>query len=198
MSDAKTLSVYAAKAAEYAKLTSGEEASPSLLRFISALPQGARTLDIGCGPGFAAGAMAAAGMEAEAWDPVPEMVAMAAERTGVRAREATYSDLREADAYDGIWCNFSMLHTPLTAWPDQFTSIARALKPGGLLHFGTKLGVGEKRDGIGRLYSYMTESALLALLGQTGFTVEYSRTGEEKGLDGKLAPFIVLQARNRA
>ena len=60
MSDAETLSVYAAKAAEYAKLTSGEEASPSLLRFISALPQGARTLDIGCCPGYAAGANAEA------------------------------------------------------------------------------------------------------------------------------------------
>ncbi|MEO0766784.1 MAG: class I SAM-dependent methyltransferase [Pseudomonadota bacterium] len=198
MSDAETLSVYAAKAAEYAKMTSGEDASPSLLRFISELPQGARTLDIGCGPGFAAGAMAAAGMEAEAWDPVPEMVAMAAEREGVTARGATYSDLNDENVYDGIWCNFSMLHTPLTAWPDQFAAIARALKPRGLMHFGTKLGVGEKRDSIGRLYSYMTESALLALLGQTGFTVEYSRTGEEKGLDGKLAPFIVLQARKDA
>lgn len=198
MSDAETLSVYAAKAAEYAKMTSGEAASPDLLRFISELPQGARTLDIGCGPGFAAGAMAAAGMQAEAWDPVPEMVAMAAALDGVTAREATYSDLASEDIYDGIWCNFSMLHTPLTDWPDQFAAIARALKPGGLMHFGTKLGVGEKRDGIGRLYSYMTEPALVALLGQTGFEIEHTRTGEEKGLDGKLAPFIIVQARTRA
>ena len=123
---------------------------------------------------------------------------MAAALDGVTAQEATYSDLTSADVYDGIWCNFSMLHTPLTAWPDQFAAIARALKPGGLMHFGTKLGVGEKRDGIGRLYSYMTESALTALLGQTGFTVEYLRTGEEKGLDGKLASFIVIQARTLA
>ena len=198
MSDRETLSVYAAKAAAYAKMTSREEASPSLLRFISELPKHARTLDLGCGPGFAAGAMAAAGMDAHAWDPVPEMVAMAAARDGVTARQAVYADLTEVDAYDGIWCNFSMLHTPLTDWPDQFAAIARALKPGGLMHFGTKLGVGEKRDGIGRLYSYMTEDALLALLGQTGFDSEYSRTGEEKGLDGKLAPFIVLQARTGA
>ena len=146
MSDRKTLSVYASKAAEYAKLTSGEAASPSLLRFISALPKGARTLDLGCGPGFAAGAMAAAGMEAHAWDPVPEMVAMAAARDGVIAREAVYADLSERSAYDGIWCNFSMLHTPLTDWPGQFAAIARALTPGGLLHFGTKLGVGEKHE----------------------------------------------------
>ncbi|MFL4469917.1 class I SAM-dependent methyltransferase [Tateyamaria armeniaca] len=195
MSDRETLSVYAAKADEYAKMTLGEEASPSLLRFIAGMPKGARTLDLGCGPGFAAGAMAAAGMEAHAWDPVPEMVAMAAARDGVTARKAVYADLTEVAAYDGIWCNFSMLHTPLTDWPDQFAAIARALKPGGLMHFGTKLGVGEKRDSIGRLYAYMTEEALTALLGQTGFDIEYSRTGEEAGLSGEIAPFIVLQAR---
>ena len=91
-----------------------------------------------------------------------------------------------------------MLHTPLADWPGQFAAIARALKPGGLLHFGTKLGEGEKRDDIGRLYSYMTEEALNALIGQTGFDIEYSRTGEETGLDGKVAPFIVLQARKDA
>ena len=198
MSDQETLSVYAAKAAEYAKLTSGETASPSLLRFISQLPQGARTLDLGSGPGFAAGAMAAAGLDAHAWDPVPEMVEMAAARANVTARRAVYADLTDVAVYDGIWCNFSMLHTPLADWPQQFGAIARALKPGGLMHFGTKLGVGEKRDDIGRLYSYMSEESLMVLLRQTGFTVEYTQTGEEKGLDRKLAPFILLQARTNA
>ena len=195
MSDAETLSVYALKAAEYAEMTSGEAASPSLLRFISALPKGACTLDLGCGPGFAAGAMAAAGMMAHAWDPVPEMVTMAAARDGVTARQAGYDDLSETATYDGIFCNFSMLHTPLAAWPAQFAAIARALKPGGLLHFGTKLGEGEKRDGIGRLYSYMTEPELMHVLTTTGFHVEYTKTGAEKGLDGTVAPFILLQAR---
>jgi len=198
MSDPETLSVYAAKAAEYAKMTSGEAASPNLLRFISELPKGARTLDLGSGPGFAAGAMAAAGMEAHAWDPVPEMVAMAAAHPNVTARQAVYADLTDVTVYDGIWCNFSMLHTPLADWPDQFISIARALKPGGLMHFGTKLGVGEKRDALGRLYSYMTEESLMVLLRQVGFEVEYAQKGEEKGLDGKLAPFIILQARTHA
>ncbi|WP_299288500.1 class I SAM-dependent methyltransferase [uncultured Tateyamaria sp.] len=195
MSDAETLSVYAAKAAEYAKLVTGEKVSPSLLRFIDGLPAKGRALDLGCGPGFAAGAMAQAGIEAHAWDPVPEMVAMAAEHPGVIARQAVYADLVEVDAYDGIWCNFSMLHTPLADWPAQFADIARALKPGGLFHFGTKLGTGEARDSIGRLYSYMTEADLMDLCTATGLTVEYSQTGEEAGLSGEIAPFIVFQAR---
>ena len=197
MSDAETLSVYAAKAADYAKMTNGEAASPDLLRFISNLPKGGRVLDLGSGPGFSAGAMAAAGMDAHAWDPVPEMIEMAEKLPGVTARQAVYADLTEIAAYDGIWCNFSMLHTPLVDWPDHFAAIARALKPSGLLHFGTKLGTGEKRDQIGRLYSYMTEDALLALLNQTGFEVDFSRTGEDMGLDGKMARFIKVQGKKR-
>lgn len=198
MSDPETLSVYAAKAADYASLTQAEAASPDLLRFIATLPAGARVLDLGCGPGFAAGAMAAAGMEAHAWDPVPEMIAMASARTGVHARQAVYADLTEVAGYDGIWANFSMLHTPLADWPAQFAAIARALKPGSVFHFGTKLGEGEARDSIGRLYSYVTEDALLKLLADTGFTVDYNRTGQEAGLSGEVAPFIVVQAKTRA
>ncbi|WP_299702162.1 bifunctional 2-polyprenyl-6-hydroxyphenol methylase/3-demethylubiquinol 3-O-methyltransferase UbiG [uncultured Tateyamaria sp.] len=194
MSDRKTLQVYADKAADYAKLVSKANADRSLQRFIAAMPEAGTVLDIGCGPGFAAAAMAQAGLTAHAWDPVPEMLDLARAHTGVTARQAGYGDLAETAAYDGIWANFSMLHTPLGKWPDQFTAIRAALKPGGLFHFGTKLGTGESRDRIGRLYSYMTEDALTNLLTHTGFDIEYSHTGEEAGLSGEVAPFIVLQA----
>ncbi|WP_299773514.1 bifunctional 2-polyprenyl-6-hydroxyphenol methylase/3-demethylubiquinol 3-O-methyltransferase UbiG [uncultured Tateyamaria sp.] len=194
MSDRKTLQVYADKAADYAKLVSKTNADRSLQRFIAAMPEAGTVLDIGCGPGFAAAAMAQAGLTAHAWDPVPEMLDIARSHAGVTVRQASYGDLTETAAYDGIWANFSMLHTPLGKWPDQFTAIRAALKPGGLFHFGTKLGTGESRDRIGRLYSYMPEEALTDLLTSTGFNIEYSRTGEEAGLSGEVAPFIVLQA----
>ncbi|WP_299750078.1 class I SAM-dependent methyltransferase [uncultured Tateyamaria sp.] len=194
MSDRETLQVYADKAAEYARMTIKEAAGPSMQRFVANMPDGGTVLDIGCGPGFAAAAMAQAGLVAHAWDPVPEMLDIARSHAGVTVRQASYGDLTETAAYDGIWANFSMLHTPLGKWPDQFTAIRAALKPGGLFHFGTKLGTGESRDRIGRLYSYMKEEALTDLLTSTGFKIEYSRTGEEAGLSGEVAPFIVLQA----
>ncbi|APX12621.1 class I SAM-dependent methyltransferase [Tateyamaria omphalii] len=195
MSDRETLDVYAAKAAEYARMTDKEAAGAAMLRFIAHVPAGATVLDIGCGPGFAAAAMAQAGLDVHAWDPVPEMLALAKTHPGVTARQATYADLTDIATYDGIWSNFSMLHTPLSDWPDQFTAIHAALKPGGLLHFGTKLGEGESRDSIGRLYSYRTEDDLTDLLTRTGFKIGYSRKGEEAGLSGEVAPFIVLQAQ---
>ena len=194
MSDRETLDVYAAKAAEYAALVEETGENPMIQKFIASVPAGTAVLDIGCGPGFAAGAFAKAGLEAHAWDPVPEMLELARGHEGVTARQAGYDDLKQMDAYGGIWANFSMLHTPLAKWPDQFAAIHRALVPGGVLHFGTKLGTGESRDSIGRLYSYMTEDDLTDLLTRTGFTITYTRTGEEAGLSGEIAPFIVLQA----
>ncbi|MEO1779693.1 MAG: class I SAM-dependent methyltransferase [Pseudomonadota bacterium] len=194
MSDRETLSVYAARAAEYDTLVQSEGPSADMQRFIDAVTPGGRVLDIGCGPGAAAGYFAAAGLQAEAWDPVPEMLAMARARPGVTVRAASYSDLVEEALYDGIWANFSMLHTPLADWPAQFAAVRRALKPGALFHFGTKLGTGVHRDSIGRLYSYMEDAALKALLADTGFTLVFERAGEEAGLSGEIAPFIILQA----
>ncbi|MEO0632572.1 MAG: class I SAM-dependent methyltransferase [Pseudomonadota bacterium] len=198
MSDRKTLDVYAAKAEEYQALVGSDAPDADLQRFIDALPAGARVLDIGCGPGMAAGFMAAAGHAAEAWDPVAEMRALAAARPGVTTRVAGYDDLTARAAYDGIWANFSMLHTPLARWETQFAAVHDALVPAGLFHFGTKLGTGEVRDSIGRMYSYMEETPLRDLFARSGFAIEFARTGEEAGLSGEVAPFIVILARKAA
>ena len=194
MTDKETLKVYAAKADEYADLVKDAGDDPMVQRFIAQIPEGGTVLDIGCGPGFAAAAMARAGLEAHAWDPVPEMLDIVRRHPGVTARQAGYDDLSGTGLYAGVWSNFSMLHTPLAKWPDYFAAIHAALQPRGVLHFGIKLGEGEHRDTIGRLYSYMTEDDLTDLITRTGFEITYSRTGEEAGLSGEVAPFIVLQA----
>lgn len=195
MTDRETLDVYAAKAGEYAKLVKDANTDPMVQRFIAHVPDGARVLDIGCGPGFAAAAMAQAGLDAHAWDPVPEMLDIVRTLPGVTVRQAGYDDLEGEAIYGGIWSNFSMLHTPLAKWPQYFATIHTALIQGGIFHFGIKLGEGEHRDSIGRLYSYMSEDDLTDVLTRTGFDIQYSRTGEEAGLSGEIAPFIVLQAQ---
>ena len=196
MSDPKTLNVYATQAAEYAALTDeGATVDPLVQRFISQLPKGGRALDLGCGPGASAGQMAEAGLLVDAWDPVPEMLELAARFPGVTTRQAGFGDLTEPDIYDGIWVNFSMLHTPRAAWPTQLAAIARALRPNGAFYIGTKLGTGEERDKIGRLYTYVTEGELMNLMQTAGLKPEFTTRGRDKGLSGEMADWIAVLAR---
>ncbi|MEM8592768.1 MAG: SAM-dependent methyltransferase, partial [Pseudomonadota bacterium] len=66
--------------------------------------------------------------------------------------------------------------------------------PGGVLHLGMKLGSGEKRDAIGRFYSYFSREELLAALEQSGVAAAWEHQGEQPGLDGTVAPFILIRA----
>ena len=192
--DRETLDVYDAQAADYARLTESEARDTQLLAFIAALPKGGRVLDLGCGPGHAAAAMANAGLIVDATDASSEMVALAGRHKGVTAWQALFDEIDAEAAYDGIWANFSLLHAPRATMPGHLARLARALKPGGLFHIGLKTGEGEKRDGIGRLYTYYTGPELSGLLGAAGFTIRDTRTGRSLGLDGELADWIVIEA----
>ncbi|WP_298844274.1 bifunctional 2-polyprenyl-6-hydroxyphenol methylase/3-demethylubiquinol 3-O-methyltransferase UbiG [uncultured Roseobacter sp.] len=195
MSDEQTLSVYAEKAVEYAGMTNNaNDSDPLLSAFIRDIPSGGRVLDLGCGPGASAAVMARAGLEAHAWDPVAEMVALAAEQSGVIARQAGFNTLTETDTFDGIWANFSLLHAARDEMPGHLARIATALKPGGRFHIALKSGAGSKRDSIGRLYTYYTDTELTGLLEAAGMTVTRRAEGIGKGLDGTDAAWISLAA----
>ena len=195
MNDRRTLDVYAARAQAYADATaSASVADPLLTRFIGVLPKNADVLDLGCGPGESARIMAAAGHRVTAMDPVPEMIALARTTPGVDVRLGTFDDLSEQDAFDGIWANFSLLHAPRANMPRHLAAIRKALRAGGRLHIALKTGTGEKRDRLGRLYTYYEANELTALLQQAGLTVTDTCTGRDKGLDGTLADWIAVAA----
>ncbi|HEY9040225.1 MAG TPA: class I SAM-dependent methyltransferase [Roseovarius sp.] len=192
--DKKTLGVYGARAQDYAAITGDLTGDKHLAIFIAALPPGARVLDIGCGPGRAAGQMAAAGLRVDAIDAAPEMVAMAAAQPGVTAWQATFDEIAGEALYDGIWANFSLLHAPRAAFPEHLSAIRRALKPGGLFHIGMKTGEGEGRDTLGRFYTYYTEQDLRALLTAAGLNPGKSWTGRDTGLAGTLDDWSIIHA----
>jgi SAM-dependent methyltransferase len=139
--------------------------------------------------------MAAAGLAVEAWDLSEGMVRLAAARPGVAARQAGFDALKAHEEYDGIWANFSLLHAPRDAMPGHLAAIARALKPGGLFHVGLKEGSGERRDSLGRLYTYYQEDELAGLLRTAGLQPGSFTRGADKGLDGEVAPWITVTAR---
>lgn len=194
MTDPETIRLYDARAQDYARLTGADVPDATLTAFIAALPPGARVLDFGCGPGLSAGHMAAAGHRVQAWDASAAMAALAATRPGVTARQASFDDLDAEDAYDGVWANFSLLHAPRADVPRHLSAIARALKPGGLVHVAVKEGTGEARDSLGRLYTYFTEAELAALLTRAGLAPGPFARGQDKGLDGVVAPWISVTA----
>ena len=195
MSDSETLSVYAARADDYAQMVESEGPGRHLSAFIEALPSGARVLDLGCGPGTAAVHMANAGLRVDAWDASPEMIDLVVKTPGLDARVAGFDALSAEGAYAGIYANFSLLHAIKADMPGHLARIARALLPKGLFHIGMKTGTGARRDNLGRFYAYYTDAELTGLLGEAGFTVFSRATGSEPGLDGVDAPWIIMRAR---
>ncbi|WP_372570444.1 class I SAM-dependent DNA methyltransferase [Ruegeria jejuensis] len=192
MSD-DTLRIYNEKAGEYADLTS-DYSDPLLDDFIARLPQGSTVLDLGCGPGDAAAAMARAGHKVDALDGSAEMVALADTHPGVTAKLATFEQLQGSDLYDGVWANFSLLHATRDAFPAHMAAIKDALKPDGLFHIGMKLGTGAGPDRLGRYYTYYTQEELEDRMMEAGFTLIDQHFGASEGLDGQMADWIVVRA----
>ena len=193
MSDS-TIAAYDARAQDYARLTAALEERAEMEAFAALLPEGARLLDLGCGPGHHAEWFAARGFAVEALDASGEMVALTATRPGVSARQADFADLPANPTYHGIWANFSLLHLPRAALAVQLRRMKRALYPSGLLHLGMKLGAGEGRDRLGRFYTYWGEEELEALLLEAGFTITARRHAEGRGLAGELDRYLLVRA----
>ena len=193
MPDARTIAVYDARAADYAALTGRGAPDAQLAAFLALLPEGAQVLDLGCGPGAASRHMADRGHRPDPVDASPGMVALA-RAAGLPARRASFDDLDAEGAYDAVWANFSLLHAPRADLPRHLAAVARALRPGGLLHIGMKEGEGEARDGIDRLYTYVNEAELAGLLTDAGLTVLARERGTDTGLSGTTDPWIVMRA----
>lgn len=194
MIDAKTIAIYDAKAADYAKMVRSDKANKHLQTFIGALPSGGHVLDIGCGPGNSAAVMHKAGLLVTALDPSSEMAAIGRKIYGVDIQKGSYDDIHGEAIYDGIWSNFSMLHVPKKDVPKHLKSIKRALKPDGKFVIGVKTGSGERRDKIGRKYTYFEPKELDYLLRDAGLAPTDVFEGAESGLDGTVAPFIIVYA----
>jgi SAM-dependent methyltransferase len=190
--DPETIAVYNARAAEYDALVSGDEENAQLAIFVTALPTGAKVLDLGCGTGSAAAVMRDHGLNVTALDASPEMAALAKRRFNLDVTLGTFDDLTGQNIYDGIWASFSLLHAPRADMPRHLKAIHDALKTGGVFSLGLKTGTGEMRDKLGRQYTYYGQAELHELLGQAGFGITHVTTGEGRGLSGSVDGWITL------
>jgi len=198
MIDKETIAVYDRAAEDYAARFEDDGNDRYLSAFMAELPEAAKVLDIGCGPGRAAALMQGAGHTVLGIDASREMVRLA-KKAGVNASCMPFDDMSTlAGPYDGVWANFALLHAPRNKMPDHLKSIAALLSAGGIFHIGMKTGTGSRRDSIGRQYSYYGEDELAQLITDAGFSELARSTGSGVGLDGIQASWVVLLSRRNA
>jgi len=193
--DPETMAVYAERAKDYEAKFTNDRPSRNLQTFMGLLPAEGRVLDFGCGHGGSAKFLAEAGFNVDAWDASPEMLALVAPNARISVREAKFSDLDAFEFYDGVWCNFALLHAPREDMEIHLGSIFKALKPKGIFHLGMKLGSGSERDVLGRLYTYYGIEELGGLLDAAGLEILNTEKGAEAGLAGPVERFVIIRAQ---
>ena len=167
--------------------------SEPLIAFTKAVKPGGLILDLGCGPGMAAAFMRDSGLEPNAVDASSAMIKLANKRYSLNAKKMNFSDICGEDVYDGVWANFSLLHATKREFKQHIKIIYNVLKSGGAFSIGMKLGVGERRDKLGRFYAYYSRAELLNLLLEVGFVLKMEYLGEELGLAGAIEPWITMR-----
>jgi len=194
-SDIKTLQVYETQSLKYLENVAQEHPSKTLKYFAANLPKKSNVLDYGCGPGLSAEYLANLGHNVIAFDASQNMLKLVPKHARIKSYQATFDAFSENEIFDGIWASFSLLHAKRRDFPSLLASIKRALKPDGVFSIGLKLGTGEKRDELGRRYTFVSQNELNQLLKSSGFHVFNHILGKDIGLDGVMSEWVFAYAK---
>ena len=194
--DTETIKYYDKSAESYLDKVCNTYPDSDLLSFINSIKSGGTVLDLGCGPGNSSAMMQTAGLNVQASDCSQKMVDIAKNKFNVDAIKAEFKELSEINLYDGVWANFSLLHAPRSEMLSNLKKINRSLKKKGYLHIGLKIGNGEKRDTLGRQYTYYQPKELKSLLISAGFTINTIRLDMDGAISmtGMIETFMIVTA----
>ena len=140
---ARTKATYDVLADEFARTnaTPWPELNELMSAFLVRLPERARVLDAGCGPGRDTRSLRARGARVLGLDL---SFGMLRSESLSGAAQADMRALPVADAaVDGVWCQAALLHIPRTEVPGVLAGFARVTRPGGALHLAVSEGDGE-------------------------------------------------------
>ena len=193
MSDERTIKAYSDRVADYLRIPLPAEQLEARQAFVDAVREGGYVLDLGSGPGSDSAFLMRQGLKVRALDATPAFVEHA-RSNGVDAHLGTFDDVTEVAEYDGVYASFCLLHAPRADFPRYLNAIHTALKPGGQLFLGMKLGTGEHRDDLDRYYTYYSETQIKDALTSAGFTIDRTVQGMGKGLAGSYDGFILVFA----
>lgn len=197
--DSQTMEFYARHHEDYLDriALSRIELDDHMKKFVGELPPGdGPILDWGAGAGESASLLAGIGLTVEATDASPEMAAIARE-LGLEIRVEPFEALAPSPRYRGIISNVSICHAPRDVVPALVELAASAILDGGVLFLNMKHGTGDRRDSVGRYFSYWTEEDLDAITSRAGLDTVFSETFDSISFTEKSELNVVHFSRKR-
>lgn len=199
-----TVAAYDAYAAKYAEVTAPGRSKygfGAVERFVAAVGEGARVLEVASGPGWDADAMETAGLNVRRTDASDGFIAVQAERGKVVERLDLLSD-DLGGSWDGIVALYVLQHVERERLPGVLARMVAALRPDGvlLISFQEGDGEGEQEGSEGGLYRVLQwrPEAMSELIARCGLTVfwRHSFEGDEaRWVAGDRAPFLRFDLR---
>ncbi|MFG2118873.1 class I SAM-dependent DNA methyltransferase [Streptomyces sp. NPDC048710] len=118
-----------------------------LAAYAELVGSGGPVADLGCGPGWVTGHLAALGLDVFGLDLSESMLAIARrENPGLRFEQGSMLDLPLGDgALAGVVSWYSTIHTPVDELPALFAEFHRVLSPGGHLLLAFQAGEHTRR-----------------------------------------------------
>ena len=108
---------------------------PHIDKFLKYLPEKARVLDVGCGPGTFTRHLVKKGFEVEGIDSSSEMLRIAREKVpDIKFKLMDMRNLRyEENEFNGLLVAYSLIHIPSEEIPRTLDGFYRVLKSGGVI-----------------------------------------------------------------
>jgi trans-aconitate methyltransferase len=171
--------------------------------FARRLPDEARVVDLGCGPGLPTTRDLAARFEVVGVDISPVQLELA--RGNVSRATFIESDLRAlrfpARSLDGVVALYSLGHVPREDHPDLLEAIASWLKPGGLLLACLPAGESSSRRGewlgVSMFFNGLDDARYRELLQGVGFSLIHDEIRTMREPEGD-ATFLWIMAEKSA
>lgn len=154
--------------------------SPIIDKFLSLLPQRAKILDVGCGPGEFTGYIMKKEFDVEGIDLSGEMLKIA--KAKVPDGKFKLMDMRKLDypdsTFDGLLVAYSLIHIPSNEIPATLSGLSRVLKPGGKILILAQKGEPDKivdeplKPGEKIFINFFSKERLAKFLTNSGFDIE--------------------------
>ena len=153
--------------------------------FDEMLPEGAKLLDVGCGPGHYSSLLGKRGYHMRALDISKSMVKEASLRNpDISVSQMDMANLQyDNSEFDGLWVCASLPHIPKEFVEDVLREFSRVLKPEGVLFVNIPIGDLDRRieaadefgydsENPGRFFQwYSSRQVFREIIGKSGFKI---------------------------